>query len=148
MLIALILSQINTVHTHFYIFVIKRSNFWDITTCSPLKDNRCFGGIYNLHLHGRRSKHETSVKAGHIQSSAYHLLSGWFLAWFILLSWKWRRHVPPKRGLIFKGLHGDISQKIELFVTTAVRTSNHTFNNIFPSKSRSWKIFFPLRSCD
>jgi hypothetical protein len=27
---------------------------WDITPCSPLKLKGCFGGIYRLHLHGRR----------------------------------------------------------------------------------------------
>jgi hypothetical protein len=33
--------------------------------------------------------------------------------------------VPPKRRLTFNGLHGVISQKIVLFITT-VRTSNPT----------------------
>jgi hypothetical protein len=37
--------------------------------------------------------------------------------------------IPPKRILIFNGLHGVISQKIALFMTTAVRISN-------PSQSR------------
>jgi hypothetical protein len=32
----------------------------------------------------------------------------------------------PKRRLTFNGLHGVISQKIVLFITTAVRTSNPT----------------------
>jgi hypothetical protein len=32
------------------------------------------------------------------------------------------RHVPPKYRLTFKGLHNVISHKIELFITTAVRT--------------------------
>jgi hypothetical protein len=31
---------------------------------------------------------------------------------------------PPKRRLAFNGLHGVISQKIELVMTTAVRTLN------------------------
>jgi hypothetical protein len=39
---------------------------------------------------------------------------------------RWRWHVPPKRRLTFAGLHAVLSQKIELFITTAVRTSNHT----------------------
>jgi hypothetical protein len=38
--------------------------FWDITTCSPLKDNWRFGGTYRLHLQGRirrtRYQHERS----------------------------------------------------------------------------------------
>jgi hypothetical protein len=33
---------------------------------------------------------------------------------------------PPKRRLTFNRLHGVISLKIELFITTAVRTSNPT----------------------
>jgi hypothetical protein len=32
----------------------------------------------------------------------------------------------PKRRLTFTGLHGAISQKIELFITTAVRTTDPT----------------------
>jgi hypothetical protein len=31
--------------------VMKSSIFWDITSCSPLKVNRRFGGTYRLHLH-------------------------------------------------------------------------------------------------
>jgi hypothetical protein len=38
----------------------------------------------------------------------------WFVAWLILRPWRWRRHVLPKRRLIFSGLHGVISQKIKL----------------------------------
>jgi hypothetical protein len=34
--------------------VLKRSIFWNITPCSPLKVNRCFGGTCLLHLQGRR----------------------------------------------------------------------------------------------
>jgi hypothetical protein len=61
-------------------------------------------------------------------SSACHLLSRWFLARLILRPWRWERYVPPKRLLTFNGLHGVISQKIVLFITTAVRTSNPTFS--------------------
>jgi hypothetical protein len=31
----------------------------------------------------------------------------------------------PKRHLNFNGLHGVISQKIELYITSVVRTSDH-----------------------
>jgi hypothetical protein len=34
------------------------------------------------------------------------------------------KQVPPKRQMIFNRLHGVVSQKTELFITTAVRTSN------------------------
>jgi hypothetical protein len=85
--------------------VMKSSVFWDITPRSPLKVNRRFGEAYRLH----------------IQSSACHLISRWFLARLILLPWRWRRHVPPKRWLTFNELNGVISQKIVLFTAHHVR---------------------------
>jgi hypothetical protein len=59
------------------------------------------------------------------QSSACYLLHAGFLflAWFIQPS-RWRGHIPLKCQLTFHGLHGVIFQKIGLFITTAVRTSN------------------------
>jgi hypothetical protein len=44
--------------------VMKSAILWDITACSPFKVNPCFGGKYRLHLQGRISQQETSVKAG------------------------------------------------------------------------------------
>jgi hypothetical protein len=58
---------------------------------------------------------------------ASYLLSRWVLAWLILRPWRWRRHGAPKRRLTLNGLHAVISQKIELFTATAVRTSNPTY---------------------
>jgi hypothetical protein len=43
-----------------------------------------------------------------------------------LLPLRWRRYVPPKRRLTLNGLHGVIFQKMVLFITTSVRTSNPT----------------------
>jgi hypothetical protein len=43
-------------------------------------------------------------------TDACHLFSRWHLAWLIL-PWRWRRYVPPKRLLTFSGLHGVIFQK-------------------------------------
>jgi hypothetical protein len=51
---------------------------------------------------------------------ACHLLSPFHRPWI------WRRHVIPKLWLTFNGLHGVISQKMVLFITTDVRTSNPT----------------------
>jgi hypothetical protein len=62
---------------------------------------------------------------------ACHLLSRRFLAWLIFRPWRWRRYVPPKRRLTFNGLHGVVSQKMVLFISTAVRTSNPTTENVF-----------------
>jgi hypothetical protein len=44
----------------------------------------------------------------------------------LIRPWRWRRYVPPKLRLTFNGPHGVISQKIVLFISTAVRTSNPT----------------------
>jgi hypothetical protein len=44
----------------------------------------------------------------------------------ILRPWRGRRSVPPKRRVQLYGLHGVISQKMILFKTTAVKTSNPT----------------------
>jgi hypothetical protein len=41
----------------------------------------------------------------------------------------------PKSGLTFSRLHGIISQKIVLFITTAVRTSDPTFIKCCPQQS-------------
>jgi hypothetical protein len=74
--------------------------FWDIRPCSPLKVNRHFGGT------------ELCLPPA----------SGFlFLAYSSTL--KMEATVPPKRRLTFNGLHGVIFQKIEHFITTAVRTS-------------------------
>jgi hypothetical protein len=69
--------------------VMKCTVFWDITTCSPLKANRCFGGAHRLHVQGRISQENTSVKAGEKLAADYHLLSRWHLS--RLRTWTWRR---------------------------------------------------------
>jgi hypothetical protein len=50
------------------------------------------------------------------------LVTCWHFTLLILHPSKWWRHVPPKCRLILNGLHGIISQKLVLFITTAVRT--------------------------
>jgi hypothetical protein len=42
----------------------------------------------------------------------------------------WNRHVSPKRRSTLNGVHGVISQKMELFITTAVRTSIPTLYHV------------------
>jgi hypothetical protein len=34
--------------------LLKSTIFWDIAPCSPLRDNRRFGGTYRLHLQGQK----------------------------------------------------------------------------------------------
>jgi hypothetical protein len=79
---------------------VNISIFCDIAPCSPLKVNSCISGTC------RRALHATCFL---------------FLVLFIILPWR-RRHVPPKLQLTSDRPHGVTSQKIELFITTAVRT--------------------------
>jgi hypothetical protein len=87
--------------------VMNRSVFWDITPGSQLKLNERFGGICGFYLQGRRMSQANRLRLLRASRS--------FLAWIILLPWRERWHVPPKRRLTFNGLHGVMSQKIELF---------------------------------
>jgi hypothetical protein len=79
---------------------------------------------------------------------ACHQLSWWILARLILWPWRWRRYVPPKRQLTFSRLHNVISQKIVLFITTAVRTSSPTtllcffHNDVFQHPVALSQVFF------
>jgi hypothetical protein len=88
--------------------LMKGSIFRDITPCSPLKVNWSFGRTYRLHLQSRRRIQARNQQAASRADGSYaicHLLSLWFLAWFILQLWRWRRHVSPNRRLAFNGLH-------------------------------------------
>jgi hypothetical protein len=123
--------------------LLKSSISWDVKQCSPLKVNWHFTGTCHLHLQGRktrqtRNQHEAGSKQSNDMmcipldyfilcllsptgTTAVYLLpaSCWFLVWLILLPWRWRWHIPPKRWL-----HGVISQKTEPFIATAVGTSS------------------------
>jgi hypothetical protein len=63
--------------------VMNNSVFWDVTPCSPLKDNRLFGRPCHPHLQGRRIS-----RARNQQSSASRLLACWFLAELIFSNLK------------------------------------------------------------
>jgi hypothetical protein len=89
---------------------MKSTILSDITTCSPLSVNRRFGGTYHLHLQGLL---------------ATWLLAG-FLLNFVLRPLRWWLYGPPKRRLTLNGLHGVISHKMVLFITTSVKTLNPT----------------------
>jgi hypothetical protein len=120
-------------HTSNLIIVKRNSIFWDTTPCSPLKVNRRFGGTCRLHLQSRkisRARHQRGSRRQNRRCllPAYLLV----LADFFLRPWKWRRYATPKRRLQLSRLHGVISQKMVLFITTAVRASNPI----------EWSIFF------
>jgi hypothetical protein len=106
--------------------VMKRTIFWDITPCNPLKVNRRFEGTYPLHLQGRIISRAKSQRGSKWQ--ACHLFSRCF---FDL------EDVPPKRGLTFNGLHGVISEKIVLFKILTNSLTNYLINSI--ELSPSWE---------
>jgi hypothetical protein len=93
---------------------VSRNFFWNIMRCSLLKVNRRFGGTYRLHLQGRK------ISWARNQRATY------FHADFLLLLFfnpEYADDISSKRRLTFRRLHGIISQKIVLVITTAVRTS-------------------------
>jgi hypothetical protein len=88
-----------------------------MTPCSPLSFKRCFGGTYRPHLQGRRNRFSKPANK-QVESFLAGLLN------LFLRPWRWRRYIPPKHRLKLNGLHDVISQKMILFITTAVKTSN------------------------
>lgn len=51
----------------------------------------------------------------------------WCLAWLILWPSRWGQHIRLKHWSTFNILHSVLSQKIELFITTAVGTTYPTY---------------------
>jgi hypothetical protein len=85
--------------------------FWDIASCSTYVNLR-FEGTYHLHLQGRKlAEQETSVQQ-------------------VPEPWIWKWQAPPKRRFMY-ALHSAISQKMEIFIITSVRTSNRTSTKWF-----------------
>jgi hypothetical protein len=97
---------------------------WDMTPCSQLSVNRRFGGIYCLHLQGRRNKFSNKWTS---KQQASHLLTCWFLDKLISSTLKMEAICSSERLLTLNGLHGVISQKMILFITTAVKTSDPAY---------------------
>jgi hypothetical protein len=111
---------------------LKGSIFLDIMQCSPLKINRCFGGTCRLCLQGQRISQTRKQRESRWQAEPSFTLVFIFIfiylhsylslvqnpldielvnqtcymliAWLILLSSRWRRHVPRKPQLTLNGL--------------------------------------------
>jgi hypothetical protein len=98
--------------------IMKSAICWDTMPCSSFKVIRHFGGIYCIHFQGR------GIRWTRYQCESRYLIR------LIPRPWRWRRYVLPKRRLTFNGLQ-DISQKIVLFITTAVRISHSTGKFLF-----------------
>jgi hypothetical protein len=85
--------------------------------CSSLKINRCFGETCRLLIQGWKiSQARNRRRAVSKPISACCLLNA-----------AGGGHVSPKSRLTFNGLDDIICQKIELSISTSVRTSNRTF---------------------
>jgi hypothetical protein len=123
--------------------VMKCFNFRDKTSCSLLKVNRRFGGTFRLYLQGRKIS----------QARSLLLASRCFLAWLILRPWRWSGRFPPKHWLTFHGLHGIITQKIELLNSIIIiYPKGHRFrrNTLTPysrSKNKPGKKQVARRAC-
>jgi hypothetical protein len=61
----------------------------------------------------------------------------WFFLKLFLRPWRWWRYVPPKLRLQLNILHGVASQKMILFITTAVKTSNLTHCTSFVIRTKN-----------
>jgi hypothetical protein len=97
---------------------------WDVTSRSPLKVNRHFGGTCCLHLQGGSiSQARNQRQAGRASRAVVVNASGWFLACRILPPWRWRRQ------LTFDRLHGVISQEIKLYLLLLLIILLVTCNN-------------------
>jgi hypothetical protein len=77
--------------------------------------------------------------------------SCWFLAWIILQSWKWMRHVNAKRWLVNE-LHGVIDHKIEDLIYAYVKIANggclteKRMDMCHRNAHSFWRIWEPRRS--
>jgi hypothetical protein len=79
--------------------VMDRPIFWDTAPYIRLKVNGRFGETCHLHIQDRIISQERK------QVPSRALLPRWFLAWLLLRTYRWRRHVPTKCRSAFNGLH-------------------------------------------
>jgi hypothetical protein len=101
-----VFNQLNTGKTWLYLWRVSSSGIWRRVVCWVTTDFR----------------RNISPSSSECFPPACLLV----LLNLFLRPWRWRRYVPPKRPLTLNGLHGVISQKMILFITTAVKTSNPT----------------------
>jgi hypothetical protein len=91
------------------VMIMKNSIFCDISPYISLKTNRTFWGTC-------------------------FISASWFLDWLVFRPWTRRRHVPPKRRLIFNGLHGIMTH----LTIARLSTIGHPLLANGPINTRSW----------
>jgi hypothetical protein len=115
--------------------------FWDITPRSSLKVYQCIGGTYCLHLQCRRLSQARYQHESRRQTEQASMLVS-FMAYSLTL--KMESYVPLKHQFTFNRIHGVIFQKIVLFITTDVRTSNPT-STIYKSSVSEFSLQCTLK---
>jgi hypothetical protein len=65
----------------------------------------------------------------------------------LLLPWRWRRYVPPKRRLT-QYVHGAKSQKTAFFIVTTMKTSNLTITSLLSFNLRAYPYLLNWQSQD
>jgi hypothetical protein len=100
--------------------------------CSPLSVNRSFRGTYRLHLQGLKNKSARNPSASRWLATCLH--AGYLPTHFSTLKMK---AICSSETFVDNELHGVIFQKMVLFITTAVKTSNSTHLNIFSHRVRT-----------
>jgi hypothetical protein len=88
-----------------------------------VKVNQHLGGMCLFHIQSRR----ICVIRDQQEACSSYLLFGLFFDHEIAATY------PSKRWVEFRSLHGVLSQMIELFITTGVRTSNRAMLNTHQS---------------
>jgi hypothetical protein len=114
-----LVSEIYSLYHHHVGFevlaeVVMKSSIF----CSPLKVNLHFGGTCRLNIQDRSISQARNQSKCRWQGEPQIQLSCWFLAWFILRPWRWRRRAPQKRRLTFNEPHGVIFQTLERFTSS------------------------------
>jgi hypothetical protein len=131
---------------------MKRTIIWDITSYSPLKVNRRFGGTYDLHLQGQRISQARIQRVSRclFLPSAFTMVSYPAYSSTLLME----AICASETSVDFQRTTRLISQKIALFITTAVRTSDPTRHYILEDRTlhnhrcedlRSYTALYPRR---
>jgi hypothetical protein len=89
------------------IYKLKNAIFWNLTRYSMVKFHRRFR---------KNTLPPSTVRKRKPAKKGECLLFGW-----LFLQWRRRQYVAPKRRWNFTGLYAVISQKLKLFIVTALR---------------------------
>jgi len=86
--------------------------FWVVTSCSVMVGYKRFGGLccFSLHPGGSMDIWNISIQSPH----------------YMVSSWRWRQHGPPKRWCPARILHGVTTQKTSTWFMHLYSVSVHS----------------------